>query len=427
MIRRIIEYIILYKYELILTICLFANLYPAIPGSLYYVFLVGMAFAAWKFKARRVARTGLIMGLIVFILFSSVISGEFDTRSIILAGIFLITLGYSSEEYYQFKVRFMYVSLTAYAFTSVINFYAKHAGINFYDGVLINMWGSSTGEFSGYTCHPMWLSAACGIGTIFFVYAMIVVYKQGKKKATYILGAASLASIWITMQGGSRSASGITVLCCLFLILNAFDSAREKRKILIPVILVGLLTIPTMVLDNTQFERKRGGLALRDESGQTSRSLLWAARMEEFSSSPVFGVGVGNIKVQPVGYEGSTETGSGWLTALAQTGAVGFLFICALVYKARLPKEELQTDSVAALMQAVMLYLVLHSLFESYMVQVGWYLCFVFWLLVGILDDYKTYGPIPELEDSLFGEDETVELYEMDTYDNVNDNEEEND
>ena len=164
-----------------------------------------------------------------------------------------------------------------------------------------------------------------------------------------------------------------------------------------------------MVLDNAQFARKTGGIALRDESGQTSRSLLWAARIKEFSSSPIFGVGFGNIKVRPVGYESSTETGSGWLTALSQIGAVGFLLVCVLVYKARLPKEYLQTDSVAALMQAVMLFLVLHSLFESYMVQVGWYMCFVFWLLVGILDDFKTYGPVSELENSLFGEEEQIE------------------
>lgn len=424
MIKSIISFSKQYRYELILTICLLSNLYPAIPTNLYYVFLVGMAFAAWKFNARRVERTGLAIGLTAFILLSSVISGAFDIRAVILSGVFLITIGYSSEEYYQFKVRFMYVSLTAYAFTTVINFYAKHAGINFYEGVLINMWGASTGEFSGYTCHPMWLSAACGIGTIFFVYAMIVMYKRGKKITTYILGAASLASIWTAMQGGSRSASGIAVLCCLFLILNAFDSARQKRKILIPIILVGLLTIPTMVLDNAQFARKTGGIALRDESGQTSRSLLWAARLKEFYSSPIFGVGLGNIKVQPLGNEHSTETGSGWLTTLAQTGAVGFLLVCVLVYKARLPKEDLQTDSMAALMQAVMLFLILHSIFESYMVQVGWYMCFVFWLLVGILDDYKTYGPLPELENSLFGEDENETLsYEDDTFDYENEDE----
>ena len=43
---------------------------------------------------------------------------------------------------------------------------------------------------------------------------------------------------------------------------------------------------------------------------------------------------------------------------------------------------------------------------------------------VSILDDYKTYGPISELEESLFGEDETAELYEND---NQNENGDGND
>ena len=92
------------------------------------------------------------------------------------------------------------------------------------------------------------------------------------------------------------------------------------------------------------------------------------------------------------------------------------MLICILVYKARLPKYVLKTDSTAALMEAVMLYMCLHSLFEAYMFQVGWYMCFVFWLLVSILDDYKIYGPIPELENSLFGEEDTLELYEPEQY-----------
>ena len=61
------------------------------------------------------------------------------------------------------------------------------------------------------------------------------------------------------------------------------------------------------------------------------------------------------------------------------------------------------------------------------MFQVGWYMCFVFWLLVSILDDYKIYGPVPELEESLFGEDETAELYDNDNVNlNPNLNEKEN-
>lgn len=412
MITRIKDFLLSNKYELILTICMFANLYPSyLPGNLYYVSVGGMAYGISKYRAGWNGRTGLTLGLIIVIILSALMAGTLDARTVSMCMLLFISLAYSSEEFYMFKFRFMYYSLMAYAFTSIINFYAKQVGINFYGGVMISTWGASSGEFSGYTCHPMWLSSACGIGTIFFVYAMIVQYKRGNIRATYLLGAASLVSIWTMMQGGSRAASGISVLCCLFLIVNAFESATQKRRFLFPIILVGLMALPSMVLDNAQFARKQGGINLVDESGQSSRSQLWEARLAEFRSSPIWGVGFGVIKEGPEEYIGnqSTETGSGWLTALAQTGIIGFTLVCLLFYRSKLPKEDLRTDSTAALLEAVMLFLALHSLFEAYMFQVGWYMCFVFWLLVGILDDYKIYGPMPELENSLFGEVEELE------------------
>ena len=421
MIRRIIEFALYYRYELILTICMFANLYPALPNNLYYVSVAGVAIAMYKMKARKTGRTGLVLIIILWMLLSSLMADALGAKAIALAALFFITMAFSSEAFYRFKFTFMYISLIAYAFTSIINIYAKNAGVNYYDGVLISAWGSSTGEFSGYTCHPMWLSSACGIGSIFLFYSMIVMYKRGNKKMMWLFLVAAFGSLWITMQGGSRAASGIAVLCCLFLFLIAFENASQKKKILILIIFIGLMTIPTMVTENAQFLRKQGGLSMVDNTGQSSRSLLWASRLTEFKSSPIFGVGPGVIKVNPLGFEGSTETGSGWLTALSQTGLIGFVLVCILVYKARLPKYILKSDSTAALMETVMLFLCLHSLFEAYMFQVGWYMCFVFWLLVSILDDYKTYGPIPELENSLFGGDET------DSYDNLNKNEEDND
>ena len=264
---------------------MFSNLYPVLPNYLYFVAVGGVAFAMYKMKARKMERTGLVLSLILFMLLSSQLAGSLDAKAISLGAIMFITMAYSSEEFYRFKFTFMYISLIAYAFTSIINIYAKNIGVNFYDNVLISTWGSSTGEFSGYTCHPMWLSSACGIGSVFLFYSVIVMYKRGNMKMTCLFLAAAFGSLWVTMQGGSRAASGIAVLCCLFLILNAFENASQKKKILIPIILVGLMTIPTMVVDNAQFQRKQGGLSLVDHSGKSSRSLLWAARISEFNSS----------------------------------------------------------------------------------------------------------------------------------------------
>ena len=381
---------------------MFSNLYPnVLPDALYYLSILGVAFSMIRYGIRSTPRTLPTLMLIGVIALSSFIAGSLNMRALSMCVMLLAVMAWSSESFYHFKYRLLFFCLLAFAFTSIINFYAKNVGINYYNAVQIYNWGSSSGEFSGFTCHPMWMSAACGIGTIFFVYAMIVLYKRGHLQWTIFFGLVSLASLWTTMQGGSRSASGISLLCCLFLILVSFESATQKRKILIPILLVGLLAIPTMVTDNEQFKKKQGGIGLYDDQGKTSRTDLWQARWDEFKSAPVFGIGFG---VQKKGYENSTETGSGWLTALAQTGLIGFSLICFFVYKIKLPLKDLRTDSTAALFEAVMLFLLLHSFFEAYMFQIGWYMCLFFWLLLSVLDDYKTYDTMPDMETELFGE-----------------------
>ena len=47
-----------------------------------------------------------------------------------------------------------------------------------------------------------------------------------------------------------------------------------------------------------------------------------------------------------------------------------------------------------ALYTSLLFYLSLHTLFEAYIFQSGWYLCFVYWLTVSILDDYRKYYKI---------------------------------
>ena len=93
--------------------------------------MAGVAFAMYKMKARKTARTGLVLTLILFMLFSALLAGVFNAKAISMAVILFITLAYSSEEFYRFKFTFMYISLIAYALTSIINIYANNAGVNY--------------------------------------------------------------------------------------------------------------------------------------------------------------------------------------------------------------------------------------------------------------------------------------------------------
>ena len=139
-------------------------------------------------------------------------------------------------------------------------------------------------------------------------------------------------------------------------------------------------------------QTKHGGLNLRDDRGTTSRTRLWNDRVEEFESSPIWGVGFGVAGIGDDAKVGRVETGSGWLTVLSQTGIIGFILVLLSVKKAFLPLSVLREDDKLTLFSIVLFYFCIHSLFEAYMFQAGWYLCLIFWMLVSVLDDSKEYG-----------------------------------
>lgn len=144
--------------------------------------------------------------------------------------------------------------------------------------------------------------------------------------------------------------------------------------------------------NSMRMQTKYGGLNLRDEKGTTSRTRLWNDRVEEFESSPIWGVGFGVAGIGDDAKVGRVETGSGWLTVLSQTGIIGFILVLLSVKKAFLPLSVLREDDKLTLFSIVLFYFCIHSLFEAYMFQAGWYLCLIFWMLVGVLDDSKRYG-----------------------------------
>lgn len=111
-------------------------------------------------------------------------------------------------------------------------------------------------------------------------------------------------------------------------------------------------------------------------------------------SSPIWGIGFGVTGVGENAVSGRAETGSGWLTILSQTGLAGFVLAVLLVRRAILPLRMLRNNLHMALYTSLLFYLSLHTLFEAYIFQSGWYLCFVYWLTVSVLDDYRRYYKI---------------------------------
>lgn len=392
--RKIKEFVKEYKLEIFFAICLFSNLYPDLPHFLYFALIALFLFYSRKCGAQlSVSRKGCTIGLIGVIAFSSLMSGQFDFRFILMSVLLFLTLGISSYQYYRLKVRFLYVCIMGFAFTSILNYYASVRGINYQLIMGVHAGERFTLDFSGFTYHPMWLSAAASIGTIFFVHLMVKCWNDVKrKKLLFLILPLAFMSFLVSVKAGSRSAAGISVLSSCLLIYVGSKRVSNTVVILMLLAVVTSFLMPVIMENSMRMQTKYGGLNLRDEKGTTSRTRLWNDRVEEFESSPIWGVGFGVAGIGDDAKVGRVETGSGWLTVLSQTGIIGFILVLLSVKKAFLPLSVLREDDKLTLFSIVLFYFCIHSLFEAYMFQAGWYLCLIFWMLVGVLDDSKRYG-----------------------------------
>lgn len=385
-----------YKWDIFLSICLFSNLYPDLPKYLYYVLWIAFIYVINKMNTKNAgSRSKLAYGLIILIVFSTTINvALLDYRWIMMCVILYITLCKTSYRFYLFKERFLFVSLFGYAITGILNNYAHIKNINY----MLNTWKYKdvdfTLNFSGFTNNSMWMSAASAIGLIFFTYIIIYFWNNKKRIACLFI----LLFIFLTLQtivwGASRSALGIGIGASLMLIWLTNKNIGKTLSIFIILSILATIITPILLNDSERLQSKKGGFNIVDEDGNTSRTELWNARIDEFKSSPIWGIGFGVTGIGDGAKSGRAETGSGWLTALSQTGMIGFIIVIMLIRKAFLPLNMIRNNPKIALYTSILAFLCLHSIFEAYMFQSGWYLCFVLWLTVSILDDYRKFRTI---------------------------------
>lgn len=131
------------------------------------------------------------------------------------------------------------------------------------------------------------------------------------------------------------------------------------------------------------------------EYGVNSRASLFSNRLLDFEDSPILGVGFA------VGYRGGVkqigrmESGSGWFSIVCQTGLVGLFIVLYILYKAlKRNIKRVKHDDYLKLIVPVFVFLCAHSFFEGYILTSGYYLCILFWGILGILAVYPKYAKV---------------------------------
>lgn len=391
--KSVISYIRQNFLDLIITFCILSNLFPFfMPKFLYYVGLALLGTKMMKMGVKYNKNSKLFILFIMLIVTSSFINMMLDLRLVLFSFILVLTCPvYTSLRWHLYKKRVMQNLFIGFIGVVLINLYAKLIGVNL--RATVQGWADLTDkQFSGFCDQPMWLAAAAAVSTIFCAY---LVFEQKKKKLMqqYFYIILLLCSIYVTMITGSRSAF-LAAMCAMCVVLYLLVKNKARLiKYVISAAAVALVLSP-IFLNRKTFGAMMAKQEYQEQTGGTSRDELWNDRMTEFKSSPLIGVGFGAHGVGDDKEVSTVETGGGWISILAQTGILGLVLAISIIFKACTPIRKIRQDNSMMVIYAAYFFFIVHSIVEGYMFQGGWYLCLIFWMVIGLLIENKQYGPI---------------------------------
>lgn len=258
---------------------------------------------------------------------------------------------------------------------------------------------AANGKIAGLFVHSLTLGPFAGVSVLILFYLIytkqrIQYFSPKILKLCFILSSLSL------LISSSRTSIIAVVIALLFLFykLNRHQIGKTFKTILSVVFLL-FITSPVWfsyasgITD--KFDKTDDGTLL------SSREAHWTARVGEFQTSPVIGVGFGAALIDQsfsIGVNtdsGTVEPGSSWLALLSMTGIVGFIlisliFLSSLLYLFKNKKDYLGSG----ILGSILIFFIIHMNAEGYILAAGSLLFFYIWLLLGVIDGYKTYQQV---------------------------------
>lgn len=384
MFQEIKRFVGKHKFEYLITFFVFTNLFPSwFPQFMYYIAFALMLYKMRKFPMRSCGKTTMFYVFIAFLWLSTTINMVLDLRLVLFSLVLYMAAPRLSIKWHLYKIKLLYCIFSGFGIATLANLYAKLAGINhtFQDEYTMYR----VAEFSGFCNHPMWTSCAAAFSTLFFT-SMAFRDTVKSKMQRYICFAMILASLYVTMVGASRSAFFLSLACLLLIIwMQSKNFAVVRNLVVVGVAAVAFA--PFLMKNSEAMMNKKNGLEITTEN--TSRDELWAQRMEEFKSSPIFGIGFAAHGVGLNKRVGRNESGGSFISVLAQAGVIGIFFVALIWMAAILFPKQIGSDPNMILFYAGFVFMSIHSILEGYMFQAGWYLCLIIWLVLGLLTEHK--------------------------------------
>lgn len=251
--------------------------------------------------------------------------------------------------------------------------------------------------YGGIARNSMMLAPCAGLSFLYLLIRLLSKHYPEERKKLYITGIAGLmlVSFIVLLISGSRGALVATVIGAVFAFYKCNRTNFAKFLGYMAAFSVVLaLSSPLWSPYTEALVEKQAG---NDRSGSatSSRDAKWEARLEEFNSSPMFGIGFSTVSLEhKADYiaSGIVESGSSWLAILSMVGLVGFIpFLCLYIDNLWFLFVNDNDLYLSGLIGTVMCWFSVHMLVEGYVLAGGSFLCFILWLSIGAASAHRTF------------------------------------
>lgn len=283
------------------------------------------------------------------------------------------------------KSMLMYV-MDVIIILSVLSFFCFFLGINLFVRLGEEL-EIGVGTFSGLMNHSMVLGPMSGLSSVVLLSYCLC---ENNKCLRIVYIGALFCCLGACLLASSRIAVGAAIVGCVFVLFRRYRANLTKFSILLLLILaIGGITFPIWGgLTDFLVEKQADNIELGG-SMMYSRERKINARIAEFKSSPITGIGFATVdpKLDVVDFSnGRIEPGTSWLAVLSMTGLLGFsafLIICILTFKKVMAH---QNTFFSCALGGMFVYYLVHFAAEGYLMAPRSFLNMLFWLILGAID-----------------------------------------
>lgn len=377
----------------LLSFSLVASTIVFIPNGMF-IYLLGVMYLfikAYKQKRNSCSMASSYMLFLIACYISVLVSDAWNYRILVFTLIILAcTSFWNSSSLFLFREKYLYYCLNVFPILSIGCLYCYYAGINMF----VAEDGDVSWDFSAFFPHPMWMGAAVGLGNVVLTWHIL---HTNNKLQKLLFAIVLLGSIMITVVSGSRTALIASLMAILILIFTFSSNFWKFIKI---VFIVGVLASATLPF----YISKSGRMIAKFESGKDqkygSRTERWESQYAKFRDNPISGNGFAVNYYNGYKVVGRSESGSGWLSILFQTGILGVVGMCIIIMPIIKRRKYLKVKDKFKLIYCTFVFLCFHSITEGYILTAGYYLCILFWTEVGYILTFPKFSYICESDNN---------------------------